>query len=201
MLFRSGTTAEQVVFESALDKSVEDWSPDGRWIAYNTQLPQPRLHMLSLETGKSQPYTTERAGAATQARFSPDGKWVVYESTETGRRQVCIQPFPATGVKVQVSTAGGIEPQWRGDGKELFYASAETAEKIMAVDIAVKNDAIQTGIPHPLFPVQLEQINLRNRWLVTPDGNKFLAVVVRERKPFVANLSVIHNWPALLEKR
>jgi hypothetical protein len=32
---------------------------------------------------------------------------------------------------MQVSTGGGEQPRWRGDGKELFYLSGES--KIMAV--------------------------------------------------------------------
>jgi hypothetical protein len=39
----------------------------------------------------------------------------------------------------------------------------------------------------------------RNRWVVTPDGKKFLAIVPLEQKP-ATTLNVILNWPSLLWK-
>lgn len=174
------------------------WSPDGKWIAYNTWPGAQHLELFSLETLKTQPYNLAQSAAA---RFSPDGKWVAYRSGETGRTEIYVQPFPATGARWQISTAGGEEAAWSGDGKELFYSTGAMAAKIMAVDIAVKNDAMQAGIPHALFSVKLEAILSRCRWVVTRDGTKFLAAVPREERPAVVSLSVIHNWPALLEKR
>jgi len=194
-----GTAAEQLAAKSAVDAAVEDWSPDDRWIAYNSYPLPESIVTLSVETRKNQLYTEN----ADHARFSPDGKWVAYRSPPgyATDGEVYIQPFPATGARWQISTAGGNEPQWRGDGRELFYVTGGAPAKIMAVDIAVKNGAIQAGIPHALFAVQLEASMARNRWLVTRDGQKFLAPVAQEQKPAATKLGVIYNWPALLEKR
>ena len=178
--------------ESASGESVQDWSPDGHWLAVATQ---GGLAMLSLDTLKTQPYS-EGGG---HARFSPDGKWVAYQRRQLERPEVFIQPFPATSARWQISTAGGSEPQWRGDGKELFYASSDNPAKIMAVDIAVNHGAIQPGIPHPVLGVNLEAPH--GRWTVTRDGRKFLTIIVQTRKPAMASQSIIYNWPALLEKR
>jgi hypothetical protein len=99
-----------------------------------------------------------------------------------------------------ISSSGGEEPQWRGDGKELFYASgpAQAVPTIMAIDIADHNGALAAGIPHPLFQVRLKQGG-RNRWVVTADGKKFLAIVPVQKKP-ATSLNVILNWPSLLKK-
>lgn len=59
----------------------------------------------------------------TQGRFSPDGHGIAYTSDETGTPEVYVQPFPTTGAKWQVSSMGGSDPQWRGDGRELFYVA------------------------------------------------------------------------------
>ena len=195
-----GTAREELLAAAGLNagKNTEDWSPDGKWIAYNTWPGAQHLELFSLETLKTQPYNLAQSAAA---RFSPDGKWVAYRSGESGRTEIYVQPFPATGARWQISTAGGEEAAWSGDGKELFYSTGAMAAKIMAVDIAVKNDAMQAGIPHALFSVKLEAILSRCRWVVTRDGTKFLAAVPREERPAVVSLSVIHNWPALLEKR
>jgi hypothetical protein len=53
--------------------------------------------------------------------FSPDGQWLAYANDETGRMEVYIQPFPSGAGRWQVSTAGGSRPNWRKDGKELFF--------------------------------------------------------------------------------
>ena len=53
-------------------------------------------------------------------------------STESGRAEVYIAPFPGPGRKWQVSTKGGFWPQWRGDGRELFFMRGNS---ILAVEV------------------------------------------------------------------
>lgn len=54
------------------------------------------------------------------AALSPDGRWLAYESTETGRDEVYIRPFPnVTDGKWQVSTQGAINPRWARSGREI----------------------------------------------------------------------------------
>ena len=67
------------------------------------------------------------------AQFSPDGRWMAYTSNETGSTEIYASlPSRVQMAEWQVSSAGGEEPRWRqGDGKELFYLSAEG--KMMAV--------------------------------------------------------------------
>ena len=36
-----------------------------------------------------------------------------------------VRAFPSGEGKKRVSIGGGLEPQWRGDGKELFYLSSD----------------------------------------------------------------------------
>ena len=67
------------------------------------------------------------------AQFSPDGRWMAYASNESGQPQVYVQAIPASGAKWQISPAGGAQPRWRRDGKELFYIS--TDQKLMAVSV------------------------------------------------------------------
>lgn len=81
-------------------------------------------------------------------RFSPDGRWVAYASNESGRWEIYVTSFPEAHGKWQVSNAGGNQPRWRGDGKELFYLS--TNSRIMA--IPVKTGAnFDAGTPTALF--------------------------------------------------
>ena len=68
----------------------------------------------------------ERSG-----EFSPDGKWVSYASDESGRFEVFVQRFPESGQRLQVSSGGGRQPQWRPDGREMFYLAPDG--RLMAV--------------------------------------------------------------------
>ena len=69
----------------------------------------------------SHPFAVSKSAEA-EARFSPDSKWVAYSSTETGRRQVFVRPFPTGDVRVQVSVDGGEQPVWSPDGHSLYYS-------------------------------------------------------------------------------
>jgi Tol biopolymer transport system component len=195
-----GTAAEELFLpaDSSGEKSVTDWSADGRWVAWN-HYGNDGVWMGSVETRKSELLV---AGSATHGRFSPDGKWLAYDTEESGKREVYIQPFPVTGARWQISAPDGVSPAWRKDGKELYYSSSDgnsPTAGIMAVDVAVKNGAIQASVPHTLFSSRTTSSG-RNNWLATPTGEKFLVIVPVE-KPLVDQLLVVHNWPALLEKR
>jgi len=53
--------------------------------------------------------------------FSPDGRWLAYASDESGKPEVYVRPFAGEGATVQVSTAGGTQPVWSRNGKELVF--------------------------------------------------------------------------------
>ena len=99
------------------------WSSDGSLLVYGTTNPQTGGDIWALPlVGKSEPYPVVRTAADGQyGTLSPDGRWLAYISKTTGTYEVYVESFPATGFKRQLSTQGGYEPQWRRDGKELFY--------------------------------------------------------------------------------
>ena len=109
-----------------------------------------------------------------QGQFSPDGKWISYVSAESGRFEIYVQPFPATGGKWQISNMGGVQPKWRGDGKELFFV-APTGELMVAqVTLAPKFQATES---HPLFRLHVPFDSERFQYAVTHDGKRFLAII------------------------
>src|SRR5262249_58964182 len=57
-------------------------------------------------------------------RLSPDGQWIAYTSDESGQPEIYVQRFPSGSDQSKVSSQGGSEPQWRGNGRELFYLGA-----------------------------------------------------------------------------
>ena len=79
---------------------------------------------------------------------------MAYQSNESKPVQIYIQPFPGPGGPWQVTTAGGSQPRWRPDGKELFYVGLDG--RLMAVPIAVGADRqLEPGTAVPLFRTQL----------------------------------------------
>jgi Tol biopolymer transport system component len=56
-------------------------------------------------------------------KFSPHGQWIAYVSNESGRDEIYIQGFLKAASRTQISTAGGVRPHWRQDGKELFFTA------------------------------------------------------------------------------
>jgi serine/threonine-protein kinase len=68
---------------------------------------RPLLHTRFSETG---------------AAISSNGRWLAYQSDESGRSEVYVRPFPdVDNGRWQISNAGGVEPRWAKNGRELFY--------------------------------------------------------------------------------
>jgi Tol biopolymer transport system component len=53
--------------------------------------------------------------------FSPDSRAIAYASNESGQFDIYIDTFPTPGARVRLTTAGGTEPRWSRDGRELFF--------------------------------------------------------------------------------
>jgi len=128
--------------------------------------------------------------------MSPDGRWLAFSSDQSGRREVFVIGFPEPGTPRQVSLAGGTQPRWRGDGKELFFLSADS--KLMAVGVNAAGGDITFGRPDPLFdaPMRHWLDSLETEYDVSPDGQQFLINAVREEP--AAPLTVILNWSKLI---
>jgi hypothetical protein len=112
---------------------------------------------------------------------------VAYNSNESGRFEVYLQQVPANGSKFQVSTAGGFLPQWRSDGRELFYVENGT---IFAVPMTLEPQ-VEIGTPKALFK------NPNGvAYAVSADGQRFLGVVPAGGSAAVPPVTAILNWAA-----
>jgi eukaryotic-like serine/threonine-protein kinase len=178
-------------------KNLMDWSPDGRYALYDTDS-IPDLWTLPL-FGDRKPFpSVEGDFGATQARFSPDGRYIAYTSDESGQSEVYVQTFPQHLGKWEVSTSGGTGPMWRRDGNELFYLKLD--DTLMSVDVKTSAGEFQAGIPKPLFQAQLITGGWRNRYVISPDGQRFLMIVPASEAARTP-ITVVVNWPALLKKQ
>ncbi len=169
-------------------------SPDGRRLLL-AQFPKGKgdLFVLDLSRpGEPAAITATPDFAESRASFSPDGRWLAFQSDESGRPEIYVQPFPGPGRKWQVSTAGGVLPIWGPRGGELFYRSAD--QQLTRVEVAA-GASFDAGVPEPLFALPLGGGNSLRKIAITPDGERFLALVPAGDNT-AAPVSVIVGWDA-----
>jgi len=131
---------------------------------------------------------------AALGRLSPDGKHVAYRSGRSGRSEVFVRSFPSGEDRIQISTNGGSQPRWSGNGKELFYVQDSS---LMAVPFS-RSDRPRAGTPRKLFsfPGLAASVPATSAGVVafdvSSDGNRFL---VRARLTGAdSTIRVVQNW-------
>ena len=126
-------------------------------------------------------------------------RWFTYSSNESGGQfHVYVRPFNSgtPGRQYQVSTeAGGSQPRWWPDGKELFYISNGN---LMAVEVHA-GSALEFGTPKRLFSTGLDHPGSASgmRYAVSPDGKRFLINTgVGTNETNTAPIQIVLNWTA-----
>ncbi|MBI2149785.1 MAG: PD40 domain-containing protein [Acidobacteria bacterium] len=148
-------------------------SPDGRFALINSN--NKAILALPLTGGRKPITLLQLQGEAVvdEAHFSPDGRWVAYASTESGTAQVYVASFPDFKTIRQASAAGGNEPRWRRDGKELFFLTSDG--HLMAVDVKVSGSILETTAPMMLFETRVATATPgSDKYAVSADGRRFL---------------------------
>ena len=203
----SGADEEKLLLETPQDKYANDWSPDGRFLLYQITDPQTGydLWVLPLE-GNQKPWPFLKTKfAELVGLFSPDGRWIAYISNESGQPEIYVRPFVTPGSansagnlargQWQVSTAGGIYPRWRRDGKELYYIGVDG--QMMAVPISATSTTLEPGKPVELFKPTIYGggnlfTGLGRQYDVTRDG-RFLINTVVDDAPSTP-ITLLQNW-------
>jgi Tol biopolymer transport system component len=221
IIFARGVPNDEELYEKSSNQVTEervlphrprgcplDWSRDGRYLLYGARRgfgsPGSGLWLVPV-SGDGEPKavagTWSSGPEAPQARISPNGRWLTYVSDATGRREIYVRSFPnGEDGTWQVSSQGGIEPQWRGDGRELLFLGAD--KRLMSVPV-VTEGVFRAGTPTALFSTDLDPTGLpisgRNQYLVTADGQRFLLNQPR-RDVGPSPVTLLVNWTAALKK-
>jgi eukaryotic-like serine/threonine-protein kinase len=132
-----------------------------------------------------------------EGQFSPDGKWVAFGSNESGRADVFVQSFPEGRARTQVSTAGGAQIRWSGDGKEIFYVAPDG--KMMAASIAFGGASPDVKLPVPLFQTHLATgtnvLGIKPQYAVSRDGRFLLNTAIESAgAPIVVWVNWMKKW-------
>jgi Tol biopolymer transport system component len=198
----SNLAPEEPLLRSPSFKTPTDWSPDGRWLAYQelpVKDPAKGWDLWALPvSGEGKPFPIVQSPFTdVDAHFSPDGRWLAYVSDESGALEVYVRPFPGPGAPRRVSMAGGHAPKWRRDGKELFYVSPD--RKLTAVDVHA-GASFETGTARALLdvPPTRSPITL-SPYEVSADGQRIL-LNIPLGNPAPPSVTLLLDWPATLTR-
>ena len=179
-----GDRTPWVFLKTPFDERDGTFSPDGRWVAY-----------MSNESGRQEVYVRPftrpaESGAALPLRSG--------QAANAAERCVRLQPDPAGG-QWQVSTAGGLYPRWRRDGKELYYLAPSGA--MMAAPITVTGSTLAPGAPVALFSTRIVGGGTDNgqgrQYDIASDGRFLINTVLDEAS---APITLLQNWQAGVRK-
>jgi len=189
----SGSGQDEPLLKSDLGASAPDWSRDGRFLVYSSA---GDVWVLPLSGDGREPLAfLQTPFNESDPAFSPDGRWIAYNSNESGQAQIYVQSFPAGGGKFLISRQGGMEPRWRGDGRELFFLAPDGT--MMAAGIDTTKD-FQATVPQPLFRTGITSARDNHPYVVTKDGARFLFPVIE--RSTASPITVMMNWPAAVQK-
>jgi serine/threonine protein kinase len=176
--------------------TLSDWSPDGRYLLFSTATGADYDLWVTPVTGESKPASFLSApGDQWHGNFAPEGHLVAYSSSESGRFEIHVQTFPLSDWQSTISTDGGYEPRWRGDGREIYYLSPD--QTLMAVTVG---PGPSFGRPNRLFqtPVPAGVNSQRTHYVPSRDGQRFLiSAPVADQAPAMS-ITVVLNATAAL---
>jgi Tol biopolymer transport system component len=210
----SGGGTEDLLYESAQDKTATDWSVDGRFVMYQSSDPQTNWDLWVLPMGgdrRPTPWVFLRTGSSERmGQISPDGRFVAYMSNESGSPEIRIRlfaeptapgaaPTSASAQWTASTTGGGIFPRWGRDSTVLYYLGPTGA--MMAAPITATGTTLTPGAPVALFNTRIYGGGVDNgqgrQYDVTRDG-RFLINTVLDAAS--APITLLQNWSPAAKK-
>jgi dipeptidyl aminopeptidase/acylaminoacyl peptidase len=164
-----------------------DWSPDGRFILYVEVAKDTKYDLwIAPADGGGAPTPIVRGpGKDQSARFSPDGRYLSYQSDESGVTRIYITNVTGdTRHTVIASTGEANRGRWRGDGRELYYATPTS--ELFAVPITEGASGLEPGTPRALFKAA-------GRFEPAASGDRFLVLQEAEGQAS-ARVHVLTAW-------
>jgi serine/threonine-protein kinase len=151
-----GTGDVQQLTQSGMSQFPGSWHPSGKFLAFFEVSPETRgdLMILPMDGDEASGWKPGKPSVFLRTPFderfpvfSPDGRWIAYASTESGREEVYVRPFPGPGGKWQISSGGGSLPRWSRVRNELLFQTLE--EHLMVAPYKVEDGAFRAARPEP----------------------------------------------------
>jgi Tol biopolymer transport system component len=180
------TGKEQPLVEFDEELVVDQWTPDGRFVVARTV--GKAVYAVPVAGDHTPRMLADTPYIEDEVHVSPDGRWVAFDANESGRWEVYVAEFPAFTSKRQISSTGGVQPQWRADGRELFYLASDGSMMSARVDTAPD---FKATLPVRLFPTGMVPSPEQPQYGVTADGQRFLGL---ERVPGGTSFTFLINW-------
>jgi Tol biopolymer transport system component len=192
MRLADGSQPEVLLVTSPTDKEVNAVSPDGRTLLFSDSQGGNDIFAVPLNSASaaSRKIIVAAPRAQDAARFSPDGQWIVYVSTESGRPEVYVAPYPVDRgpARHQISDEGGESPVWGADGRTVYYSSTGMIRRVR-----VNPRTGEIGQPE-----SLTRIRPGIGWTMASDGRVLIARVAEGNE--TRSIKVILNWASSLGK-
>jgi serine/threonine-protein kinase len=121
-----GLGEAEVVLDLERHVDEHDWSADGEWLVYRVGISggEGRDIYARRRDGEDIVVAANPAFDERGPTLSPDSRLLAYQSSEAGRWNVYVRPFPEVeSDRLQVSVNGGTRPVWSEDGDTLFFIS------------------------------------------------------------------------------
>ena len=135
----------------------------------------------------------DRVGAQDNPAVSPDGSYVADQSTDSGRYEVYVRPFPSGAGQWQVSLGGGSDLRWSARGDELWFRAYGNV--LMEVEVTSAGGTFAFGEPREVFKGDPIAVDLTLGFAVLGDGERFIAAR-RAADPdgSLPSVTVVQNW-------
>jgi Tol biopolymer transport system component len=186
-----GSGEIQQLAKSQNPQSTGSWHPSGKLLAFWESRPQTGndLMILPLEGDETSGW---KPGKPTvflstpfneqEPMFSPDGRWIAYQSSESGRAEVYVRPFPGPGGKWQISTDGGTYPTWSRTRQELFYGGSDN--HLMVTSYATDGNSFKADKPR-VWSQRRFMTRPGRSFDLHPDGERFALAAAPENQAAV----------------
>jgi len=186
---------EPLTSKADVNQAPSSVSPDGHWLVFDQAGAQETggvgIWVMRLDGDRTpRPLFPKPAGEGN-GQISPDGRWIAYEATVSSRGEIYVAPFPGPGPRHQVSTAGGAEPLWSRDGRELFF---QQGARLMGVGVTL-GAAFSASAPHVVHEGRfLASGTGPTAFSITPDGSRFLRIQQVEPERAITRIDLVLNW-------
>ncbi|MGB7464511.1 MAG: winged helix-turn-helix domain-containing protein [Candidatus Acidiferrum sp.] len=148
-----GTERRQLTFPP-LRVFLPRWSPDGKQIAFNADLPgvTRNVYVVSSEGGTPQRILPSEQ-SQTDVNWSPDGNSLVFGTLFVSNAPIYTFDLQSKRVSTLAGSNGLFFPRWSPDGKYIAAIATAGPSKLMLFDIATQKwtEAVGSQIGYPTW--------------------------------------------------